>query len=289
MDSARKSRVDAADAAFVLDRWMTITANHLRADQDATINQFWMLLLASERPAISIARAAGILELNYTTIAECAAQLVVAGALEKTSSEDDGRQALITTTAAGERLIGVLDQSLIATAKDALSLLDGERRVQGLRLFFDACTRLGKKRMMGNLVRGDSVFVITCQQTAIEFGHLCKRHLVNSLQGHTLMTVGKSGGASMGELRRHLLLDAPSLSRTISRLVDRGLANRDVGASRREANVTLTASGLQCASMLTEETEGLLRRLFGDDYGTSAYHQTIAALRASLEEYTQQR
>lgn len=285
MGNAGRAEIDAAEAAFVLNRWMNVIANRLRAEQAATINQFWLLLIVSERPAIPIAEAASTLELNYTTISECAAQLAAAGALEKAGGEDDGRQALITMTATGEYLMGVLDRRLMATAKDALAILDGERRVQGLRLFFDVCTRLGKKRMMGNLVRGDSVFVITCQQFAIEFGRLCKRYLVNTTQAHVLLSAGQREGISMKGLRGHLCLDAPTLSRAVSHLSEHGLVKRSAGASKREANVALTPAGLQCASILAEKTDALLERLFGDDYGGAVYRQTIAALRASLEAY----
>ncbi|MEC4294648.1 MarR family winged helix-turn-helix transcriptional regulator [Adlercreutzia shanghongiae] len=232
-----------------------------------------------------VAAAANILELNYTTIAECTAQLVSVGALEKTKSEDDSRCALITTTKAGEHLMDTLDRCLVSVAKDALAPLEGERRVQGLRLFYEVCVRLGKKRMAGNLVRGDSVFIITCQQIAVEFGHLCRQYRLNEIQGHTLLAIGQSECASMKALRKKLCLDAPTLSRAVSRLVERGFAKRVEGASRRETNVALTASGLQCASSLAEETDSMLARLFADDYGSAVFRRTVSALRASLEEY----
>ena len=38
------------------------------------------------------------------------------------------------------------------------------------------------------------------------------------------------------------------------------------------------------ASLIAEGTEEMLRQLFGDDYGTETYRQTIAALRRSLHD-----
>lgn len=46
----------------------------------------------------------------------------------------------------------------------------------------------------------------------------------------------------------------------------------------------MTSLGLQCASLIAEGTEEMLRQLFGDDYGTETYRQTIAALRRSLHD-----
>lgn len=276
-----------SDAALVFDRWMRIIAGRLRTEYGSTINQFWVLLVTSERPGMPITAAANTLELNYTTVAECVGQLALAGALEKTEPEDDSRCALITMTGAGERLMDTLDRCLISIAKDALAPLEGKRRVQGLRLFFEVCVRLDKKRMAGNLVRGDSAFIITCQQIAVEFGRLCRQYHLSEIQGHTLLAVGQNGCISMRALREKLRLDAPTLSRAVSRLVERGLAKRIEGASRRETNVALTASGLQCASSLAEETDSMLARLFASDYGSTVFRQTVNALRASLEEYIQ--
>ena len=99
-----------SDAALVFDRWMRIIAGRLRTEYGSTINQFWVLLVTSERPGMPITAAANTLELNYTTVAECVGQLALAGALEKTEPEDDSRCALITMTGAGERLMDTLDR-----------------------------------------------------------------------------------------------------------------------------------------------------------------------------------
>ena len=102
------------------------------------------------------------------------------------------------------------------------------------------------------------------------------------------MHVAQRESISAKELRGHLCLDAPTLSRTLTALADRGLISRQAGASRREVEATPTAIGLQYASLIAEETDALLANLFGDDYGSPAHLQTVAALRTSLEARTGQ-
>ena len=278
----------ATETALIFDQWMRAIAASLRDEGAGSINQFWILLLASERPRIPVGAAADVLELNYTTTAECAAQLAQAGTIAKTTSEDDGRRSLISLTATGTQRIAAFDQSLMGIAKIALDPLEGEGRIRAMHLLFSACKRRGKKRMMGNLVRGDSTFIMTCQQISIEFGRLCKRQGVSSIQAHAPVHVAQRESISAKELRGHLCLDAPTLSRTLTALADRGLISRQAGASRREVEATPTAIGMQYASLIAEETDALLANLFGDDYGSPAHLQTVAALRTSLEARTGQ-
>ena len=71
----------ATETALIFDQWMRAIAASLRDEGAGSINQFWILLLASERPRIPVGAAADVLELNYTTTAECAAQLAQAGTI----------------------------------------------------------------------------------------------------------------------------------------------------------------------------------------------------------------
>ena len=162
MDNERDDWAQDSETALIFDQWMRAIVSALRAERGATINQFWLLLLISEHPEHSAATAAATLGLNYTTVAACAAQLVREGALEKRTCDDDDRCSPLAITPSGQRLLASLDQSLITTAKSALDPLQGDERTQALQLFFEACVRLNKKRMMGDLVRGDSAFIIVC-------------------------------------------------------------------------------------------------------------------------------
>ena len=144
--------------------------------------------------------------------------------------------------------------------------------------------RLNKKRMMGDLVRGDSAFIIACQQTALDFSRLCRKQHLSATQGHLLLALGSSGRTAAKELRRHLCLDAPTFSRALSRLTDAGLVTRIACASKREIEIALTSQGLACATDIAEETTKMLEALLGDGLRSPMGIRTIAALRASLEE-----
>lgn len=272
----------AVDAEMIFDRWLSQAVGALRVARGATLNQFWILLLMSERPTMSITAMTELLELNYTTVAECAGQLQRMGALTKSCNDDDRRESLLTLTASGEQLMGELDRELIAVAKRALSSLTGSTRIQAMQLFHNACIRLDKKRMVGNLVRGDGAFLIICQQTAMSFAAICKKNIVTALQGHLLLAIGRHDTLAEKTVRELLYCDAPTLSRTIAKMEAAGLITREPGATKREKRLRLTPIGLQCASLIAIDTEEMLQQLFGDDYATDTYLQTIAALRLSL-------
>lgn len=284
MDSKAAAIDSAVDAEMVFDRWLSQAVGALRNTRGATLNQFWILLLISERRVVSITSMNELLELNYTTVAECAGQLQRMGALAKSSNDDDRRESLLTMTPAGELLMEELDRELIAVAKRALSPLAGTTRIQAMQLFHNVCIRLDKKRMIGNLVRGDGAFLIVCQQTAMNFAAICRKNVVTSLQGHLLLALGRHDALAEKTARKLLYCDAPTLSRTIAKMEAGGLIVREPGATKREKQLRLTSLGLQCASLIAVETEEMLRQLFADDYATDIYRQTIAALRLSLRD-----
>ena len=104
MDNERDDWAQASETVLIFDQWMRAIVGTLRAERGATINQFWLLLLISERPQQSAATAAATLGLNYTTMAACAAQLVRKGALEKRTCDDDNRYSPLAITPAGPLL-----------------------------------------------------------------------------------------------------------------------------------------------------------------------------------------
>lgn len=283
MDKENDDWARAAEATLVFDQWMRAVGGTLRAERAVAINQFWMLLLISVRPELSVADAAATLGLNYTTVAACATQLVQAGALEKRACEDDDRCSPLAITPRGQRLMASFDQSLTAAAKDALVTIQGNERAQALQLFFKACVRLNKKRMMGDLARGDSAFIIVCQQIALDFNRLCRKEHLNAVQGHLLLALGHQGRTAAKKLRVYLCLDASTFSRAVSRLVELGLVARVPGASKREFEIALTSQGLLHASHIAEGSITLMEALFGEDYRSAAFQRTITCLRASLE------
>ena len=249
MEHGGTAMADAFAAEVVFDRWLGRVVHRLRASRVATLNQFWVLLLV---------------DIHH--------------------DEDDRRATRLSVTPQGRRLTESIDRELIAVAKQALSLLSGTSRTQAMHLLYDACLRLNKKRLAGNLVRGDSAFFIVCQQVSLEFSRICRQSLVTPQQGHLLLALGRTGPMTGREIRDALDYDAPMLSKIAAKLSDAGLITKEIGNNRRERLYALTSLGLQCASLIAEGTEEMLRQLFGDDYGTETYRQTIAALGRSLRD-----
>lgn len=52
MDNERDDWAQASETVLIFDQWMRAIVGTLRAERGATINQFWLLLLISERPAV---------------------------------------------------------------------------------------------------------------------------------------------------------------------------------------------------------------------------------------------
>lgn len=51
MDNERDDWAQASETVLIFDQWMRAIVGTLRAERGATINQFWLLLLISERPS----------------------------------------------------------------------------------------------------------------------------------------------------------------------------------------------------------------------------------------------
>lgn len=61
MNNERDDWAQASETVLIFDQWMRAIVGTLRAERGATINQFWLLLLISERPQQSAATAAATL------------------------------------------------------------------------------------------------------------------------------------------------------------------------------------------------------------------------------------
>lgn len=284
LGSSRNGVESATEFAFLADAWLRFLSHALR-EKNATLNQYWTLLITLERSGITIADMVSLLELNYTTIAECVGRLEVQGALTKTINENDHRCSVLRITSAGQQLFNELDKRLTQTVRKALDPLLGFQRIETMRMFHSLCSRVGKTRMMGNLVRGDSAFTITCAQTSMNFNSLCLNHGITPFQGHLILFVGQRDDTAVKYIRKRLLQDASTLSRTLNKLTQLEYIARTPGDNKREIKVILTPKGLSCASLLAEETTLLMKRLFAEDFLSDIYYQAIDALRTSLTIY----
>jgi DNA-binding MarR family transcriptional regulator len=275
----------AIDDEMVLERWLLQASNYVRAHYRCSLYHFWILLLLSEHQPIALKDMARLIELNYTTVAEGVDDLVEEGFIVKSEDEHDGRSTILNLTAAGVTLLREIDRDLMEVARRAFTSLAGQARLQAMELFYKASHRFDKKRMVDNLARADSCFLITCQECTLRFASICKQNLTTAQQGHLLLAIGRQGRPlSSKEARFMLGYDAATLSRLISKCESQGLIAREQGATKREVSLSLTSSGLQCASLIASASNKVLDFLFGDDYLSNTYHQTMNALRLSLEE-----
>ena len=167
-------RGGAIEAEMVLDRWRSTAIGALRREGSTTINQYWILLMLDRPDPVPLSAVVETLELNYTTVAEGVARMAADGTVAKAESEDDRRATMVALTPEGRALLGRLDHALVQVAKRALAPLSGQLRIQAMALLYSACVRLNKNRTVGHLARGDSAFLIICQQVASNFATICK-------------------------------------------------------------------------------------------------------------------
>lgn len=272
----------AAATEVIFDAWTRVASNELRRHEGATLNQFWVLLIASEHGSVPISTMVELLELNYTTIAECVGSLERLGAVTKTVDENDRRTFPVHLTNSGRKLFETLDLCLARTAKKALTPLTGQAKIEAMRMFHQLCERVDKPRRVGNLIRGDSAFLIACQQCAMVFSKLCGKQVLTPLQGRIMLALGCEGVAGVKQLRQALFQDAPTLSRSLKKLESLGYIRKTPGNTKRETNVALTTSGKLCAGALAQETVEALESLLGSDFDGALFAHTLECLHASL-------
>lgn len=272
----------AAVAEVLFDAWTRAASNELRRHEGATLNQFWVLLIASDHGSISISAMVELLELNYTTIAECVGSLERLGAVAKTVDENDRRAFSVCLTDKGHKLFDALDLCLARTAKKALAPLTGHAKIEAMGMFHQLCERVDKPRRAGNLIRGDSAFLIACKQCVMVFSNLCKKHVLTPLQGRIVLVLGCQGTLGIKRLRQMLFQDAPTLSRALKKLESLGYIRKTPGNTKRETNVALTTSGKLCAGALAQETVETLESLLGSDFDGALFAHTLECLYASL-------
>lgn len=275
----------AVQTEFALDRWFKIIASRLRDQENITLNQFWILTTLGNEAEHSISSLARRIDLNYTTVAEAIARLEYRNLIEKNKG-DDGRNALLALTNQGRETIAAVDQILVRTASASLSMFTGKGKTETMRLFYNACARLNKVRMMGNFVRGDSAFIIACQQIHFYFDSICRAYLVTPVQGHALLALVGNEAITAKEVRNLLGADPSTLSRALTKLTRQGLVKRLPGVSRREVSLSPTNKGLHCASSIAVDLTRQLQEFFGEDFGSDCHLRTISTLQDGWQEAT---
>lgn len=103
-----------------------------------------------------------------------------------------------------------------------------------------------------------------------------KEHNLYSSQWTVLFTIEKHGTMTLTSIWKYLNVEAPTITRTVTRLEELGLIQREDGLDRRAKNVTLSEAGIkkleavkasvslyedEFAKGLTEDEELLFRAL----------------------------
>ena len=106
-------------------------------------------------------------------------------------------------------------------------------------------------------------------------------------QFRSLVFLSRHPGASLSDLAEHVGLTAPSASKLIDGLVERGLVTRETPShDRRRVRLTLTAAGGAAMEGAREVTVARLSELLGSlpDSERAAIARAMQALRAVFEQ-----
>ncbi|GEK33036.1 MarR family winged helix-turn-helix transcriptional regulator [Kurthia sibirica] len=85
--------------------------------------------------------------------------------------------------------------------------------------------------------------------------HVLKKHDLFSAQWSVLFTIEKHGVMTLTEIWKYLNVEAPTTTRTVNRLVDRGLLQHEPGEDRRLKRVSLTQAGKDKYDEVKKEIE----------------------------------
>ncbi len=99
--------------------------------------------------------------------------------------------------------------------------------------------------------------------------------------------IEEEGPKAIGEIARHLLLDASTVTRQVSAMADAGLVHKELNPSdARSALIHVTEAGLEKAAKMRLERFARLERLFNDwsEEDRSECAAVIARLNKSLRE-----
>lgn len=245
--------------------WHRETERTLRDRCATTITQFWVLLIADDHGPASIRYTVDLLDLNYTTVAECVATLEGKGALEKQRSDDDRRVVNLSITPKGRELLLAWDVCLVDLAKATWSDFDDQSRLRAFRSFYRMEERLGKVRMLGDMVRGDTSFIIACAQTALDFSEISRNLLVTPSQAVMLMRLHEEGPARPKDLALAMAESASDVSKLLAQARKKGLATLEEGNTKREVVADLTEEGRAKAAALESAAETMFEKHFASE------------------------
>lgn len=258
-------RIDVLDASIALTGWEDRAVAYLRREHGATLLQFWVLLILRRRGALGICDMQRLLELNYTTVAECVGSLERAGFLVKREDPEDARRLSVELTPAGSERFIELDAGLLRFSSAVWEEHPEPRRKMALFALYRACEQLGKVRLVGNLARGDTAYLAFCAQFAMQFQWACDEVSIPAGQAVALMLLGRSPeGVRVGEIAAVLGRKPCDVSKMLSQMERRGLVSKRRGECLRERMVRATDLGMERCAQVESAAASILDQHFGD-------------------------
>jgi DNA-binding MarR family transcriptional regulator len=267
------------ETAFAFGGWRRRLEQELQDRFGAALMQFWVLMAVRSHPerSFSIRELASLLELKYTSIADCVGALKRRGAVLKQVDDIDLRLTHVHVTAHGVELYRQWEEALKAAACTAFELLGYER---GRRLSYDLYNMVEKfGKAPGSRGEADNagIFVIACTQLDMEFQRLCTNAVLTQRQAELLLLLHDRHSVRPGDAARLLAKSASDVSKTSSQLGGAHLVRRRVpDGQRREARLELTPSGAARAEDLDAAMRGQLRHDFGDDADEQEFLDSVA-------------
>lgn len=266
----KKESDDAASTWEIITTllgWQREAERALKEGCSTTLTQFWVLIVLNIHGALSAKQVANILELRYTTIAECIVTLEQKGAVVKTRCEDDRRVVTVSITKRGLELFYLWDNCLIDLARRAWGDFDKESRENAFHSFYRMGKKIGKMRWLNDKVRGDTAFLITCSQITSNFQEISETLLVSSPQAILLMLLEEQGTIQPKDVAFLMAKQPSEISKLLTEAKEKGLAELKEGNTKREVLIRLTKNGYEKATAIESESKILLEKLFDKGEG----------------------
>lgn len=265
--------------------WHAAASSHLREHHSSTLMQYWVLLILQTHGAMSIRAMQRMLDVNYTTVAECVSTVESRGWAVKRPSEEDMRQLIVEITAQGSAEFETLDKSMYDFSLAAWKDVPASQRKRALRLFSGSCELMSKSRITQGFIRGDSAFLVSCVQFVIDLQRACSEIPVPSSQAKLLMLLSRNEDGMRGKDIAHALSERPyEVSKALTKMESKRLVVRMTGESGREKIARLTELGRKKASAVECEVQGIVERRFGWIEDNALFFDVLERLAAALTQ-----
>lgn len=263
-NAAGSRNSDFLNCVIALTGWYAAASSHLREKCSSTLMQYWVLLILQTQGAKSIRDLQRLLDVNYTTVAECAATIEARGLVLKQPSEEDLRCLIVEITPKGIAEFEQLDKEMHTFSHTAWQNVPDSERRPALKLFCESCGHMGKLRASGGLVRGDSAFLVLCTQFTFDMQRACSEIPLPLSQAKVLMLLSRRDKGMKCKGIAHALAEKTcEVSKLLSKIEAKRLITRETGSNKREKIIFLTDCGREKATAVELAAQIVFEKHFG--------------------------